>query len=174
MAGKSRGSRKGLAVLLAVLAVFALVPGTVGADHRPLITCDASGLVEFTANPPGPSASPWSILGVGSCQGDGHGTYKVEFTGTGTSDTLGRCGGTDLVQNLELKVTVTLTSFQDMIPQVKTERWAAPLTTFPVVSPFQIHDGGDLVGGGVFFTRIAGNCPPEGQPVAKFFWSRTV
>lgn len=169
------GIRRGLAALLAALGLLTLFPSTSGANHIGLITCDASGLVEFTANPPGPSASPWSILGKGSCQGDGHGTYSVEFTGTGTSDTLGRCGGggTEFVQNLELKVTVTLTSFATLVPLILTERWAAPLTTFPVASPFQIFDGG-VVGAGTFFTRIFSQCPPDGLPVAKFVWSRTL
>lgn len=163
--------RRGVAALLVALGLLAAFPSTAGANHIGLITCDASGIVEFTANPPGPAASPWSILGKGSCQGDMHGTYSVEFSGTGSSDTLGRCGGTDFVQNLVINVTVTLTSFQTLLPKILTESWEAPLTTFPIASPFLIFDGG-LQGGGTFFTRVLGQCPPEGTPVAKFVWAR--
>jgi hypothetical protein len=165
---------------MAALATIVLPTVPVSASGQ--IVCNAAGILEILGNPPGPGAFQWSVTGRGSCLGDNNGTYFADITGIGTSDTLGACDSESdqLVHNLDLQVTVTLTSTSD--PQnskVLTERWSAPLTTFPIASPFADTDGGlqnedEYVGAGTILTHIYAQCPPAGTSAAEIVWARTL
>jgi hypothetical protein len=171
------------AVPALTVALVGLAPGGPAAADDPLpdrIVCSAAAVVTVIPAPPGPAADQWQITGRGSCVGDGNGTYFADVSGLGSSDTLGECDGTAFVQNLELAVTVTLTSTSNPVNnKVLTETWGLPLTTFPRAVPFLVSDGGmlssnDFVGGGTIFTRIAGQCPPLGNPAGQIVWARTL
>lgn len=179
---KSAVSRRTVAMTVALASVALLAPVS-PASAQGQIVCNAAAIVTIIPNPPGPGANQWSIVGKGSCVGDNQGTYMADVAGIGTSDTLGSCDGdgTDpLMANLELAMTVTLTSTGNPLAnKVLTETWSAPLTTFPTASPFLISDGGvmsgnDFVGAGTILTHIYRICPPGGTPAGQLVWARTL
>ncbi len=164
-------------VVMSLALVAGLAAPAAGEVTFPLLVCEANGAVAVVPGPPGPAANTWSITAKGLCQGDNTGTHFADISGTGTSATLGLCDETGVVMHLEIAVTITLTSFSTGLTRVLTEMWSAPLTTFPVATPYLITDGGlvsdaDFVGGGTILTRIGGMCPPLGNPAAKIAWSR--
>jgi hypothetical protein len=182
MDGASRGTRRVIIIVVALAALAALMLPTVPASAAGQIVCNAAGTLEILGNPPGPQANQWSLTGRGSCLGDNQGTYFADITGVGTSDTLGLCDSPSsaLVTNFEMQLTVTLTSTSD--PQnskVLTERWSAPLTTFPIATPFVVTDGGlqnedEYQGAGSILTHIYAQCPPLGTSAAEIVWARTL
>ncbi|MGH2785980.1 MAG: hypothetical protein ACRDJ1_12015 [Actinomycetota bacterium] len=171
-----------MAIAIAAASFATLVPAT-PALAKGQIVCNAAAVVTIAPNPPGPGANQWSIIGKGSCYGDNQGTYMTDIVGIGASDTLGSCdgdGSNPLMANLELSMTITLTSTASPAAnKVLTETWSAPLTTFPTVSPFLISDGGvmsenDFVGAGAIFTHLYRICPPGGTPAGQITWARTL
>jgi hypothetical protein len=186
MDGASRGTRRILIITVVVAALAALllptVPAVAADPPFGQIVCDAAGALTIIPNPPGPSANQWYLVGRGSCLGDNQGTYFADITGVGHSDTLGLCDpqSNPFVMNFEMQVTVNLTSTSDpQFNRVYTERWAAPLTTFPIATPFLDTDGGlqnedEYVGAGTILTHIYAQCPPGGSPSAQIAWARTV
>lgn len=178
MRGWTSRSGRSAVVILLVMGLVAGFAGPAGGDSfPPLLHCDGNGTVVVVPGPPGPDANSWTISAKAVCQGDNTGTHFAEVSGSGFSATLGLCDGTEFVQHLVIKVTITLTSFSTGLTRVLTETWSAPVTTFPVVTPFFISAGGlasnnDLVGAGTIFTRIGGICPPLGNPAAKIYWAR--
>lgn len=163
---------KGNAPLRRVLAALALtallVPamaGSAGAVSPLPIACTAAGTVTFT------NASPdrWLIFGQGSCQGDLEGTYTLTLVGVGTSDTLGFCDSGLIVQNLNILTRVSLRNLANSANnKTLTQLWTAPVTTYPVVTPFLIIDiaSGTPNGAGAFFNHIFLQC--TGPTVAQF------
>jgi len=184
MDGASRGTRRILTIIVAMAAMTALLLPVLPAAADPpfdQIACNAAGALTIIPNPPGPSANQWQLLGRGSCLGDNHGTYFADITGVGHSDTLGLCDpqSNPFVMNFDMQVTVSLTSTSDpQFTRVYTERWASPLTTFPIATPFLDTDGGlqnedYYVGAGTILTHIYAQCPPGGSPAAEIVWART-
>lgn len=177
--GRSRGSRRFIVGIAAIGLAVSLLPTSASAKGQ--IVCNAAGIVTIIPAPPGPGANQWSIVAKGSCMGDNQGTYFADITAVGGSDTLGACDnqGSLLMQAFELSVTVTLTSTSTGVVKVLTETWSAPLTTFPIATPFLVSDGGmmsenDFVGAGTILTHIYGNCPPGGTPAGQITWARTL
>ena len=161
--------RFALAGVVGACALFGAVP-TAGAQAPPAlnINCNAAGTV-YTL---GAGPATWTISGRGSCFGDFGGTYFLDFTGVGNSETLGFCSpAPDTVRNLSITVTGTLTNTATLASRAILQTWHAPNTTFPVTTPFTIAIGGNDVGAGTVFTRIFGKCPTLGSPVSTFYFS---
>ena len=149
---------------LAALAIGAsMIPAMAGSAHAAAlpIACTAAGTVVFTNGSP----DSWTISGRGSCFGDFGGTYFIDFTGVGTSSTLGLCDGGLTVNDLHINVFGTLTNVQTLAVKLVNQDWVAPVTTYPVATPFLIENaaGG---GAGVFFNHIFAIC--TGPTVANF------
>lgn len=163
--------RLGLAVLIFVGAIGAPVAVTGAGAVSPLpLVCTAGGKV---AVQPSGSTAAWQISGSGSCTGDLDGVRLVSFTGTGASDGAGLCDPvTGVVTNLDLTVTLTLTNLSSGRSTTVTQHWGAPVTTFPVATPFVITDGGQI-GAGTMSTRIFARCGTDGSPVATYDWTMT-
>jgi hypothetical protein len=154
----------GLALMLGLVA---MVSGPAGAVSPLPITCTAAGTV--TATDLGETDS-WSIPHImGSCQGDLGGTYFVTAMGFGTSNGLGLCDGSLVVRNLDITVFGTLTSFATGVISPFAQSWTAPITTYPLGTPFLVGDSGGGIGAGSIFNHIFLNC--SGSPVAQFTWS---
>jgi hypothetical protein len=160
--------RHGIAALALAIGIVPLTSGTAGAiGHLPVV-CTAAGTVLFQNG----ANTAWQLVGRGSCQGDLSGTYFLDFTGNGTSDSLGNCdamngGGIVPVTNLSINILGTLTNASTLVPKFINQDWVAPLTTYPVATPFLIQDnGGGLIGAGVFFNHIFIQC--LNSPVAQF------
>jgi hypothetical protein len=177
------GSRRRFAAITLAGALLGTFGPAAPARAAGQIVCNAAGVVTIIPNPPGPGAYQWSIVAKGSCMGDNQGTYMADITALGTSDTLGSCdgdGSNPIMQDLDLNVTVTLTSTSNpLFNKVLTERWSAPLSTFPTATPFLISDGGmisgnDFVGAGNLFTHLYRICPPGGVPSGQITWARTL
>ena len=162
--------RIGVAAVAVTLALT-VAPFASGPAHAlsPLpITCDAAGTVLFSNG----AHTSWQLLGKGSCQGDLGGTYFLDFTGTGTSDRI-NCDTSDgglpivVVTNLDIHVVGSLTNAATLVPKVLNQHWVAPVTTYPVATPYLINNSsGSLIGAGVFFNHIFLQC--TNNPVAKF------
>jgi hypothetical protein len=163
---------KGNAPLRRVLAALALtallVPamaGSAGAVSPLPIACTAAGTVTFTNGDP----DRWLLVGQGSCQGDLEGTYVMSLIGVGTSDTLGLCDEGLIVQNLNILTRVSLRNLANSANnKTLLQLWTAPVTTYPVVTPFLIVDlaSGTPNGAGAFFNHIFLMC--TGPTVAQF------
>jgi hypothetical protein len=113
----------------------------------------------------------WAVSGAGLCFGDLKGPYSVTLAGRGTSTGLGLCDGV-VVRDLSLATTIHLVSGLSG-GRTFTGTWFAPLTTFPLATPFLIDDSsGSLVGAGALATRTRLACPPNGIPTALFNWTQ--
>jgi hypothetical protein len=164
MVRKTSWARVLLALALLTGMLVPLAGGTAHAVDGLPISCTAAGTVFWT---PLGSTTGWSLTGRGSCQGDLEGTYFLDFTGAGTSDTAGLCDGSGLVQNLKINIVGTLTNAASLAVRGINHDWVAPLSTYPIVTPFGIQsNGGDLLGAGVFFNHIFAMC--LNSPVAQF------
>jgi len=157
--------RRAMATVLLAAAVVPIVGPGAQAATPVLYICTAGGSV-LTTNTP----DTWTIAGSGSCN-----TYALSFTATGTSQGLGKCGNDGLpflVQDLDLVVTGTLTSSNPTDPAVIgiLQHWTAPVTTYPLGTPFLVtRNTGEVFGAGVFWNHIYLNC--QGNPVATFQWT---
>ncbi|MGH2725389.1 MAG: hypothetical protein ACRDKS_00265 [Actinomycetota bacterium] len=160
--GKARVRRALAALALTGLLVPAMA-GSAGAASPALIVCTAAGTVTFVNG----AVDSFSVSGRGSCQGDFGGTYFLDFAGSGGSDTLGLCDQTLVVQNLNINVLGTLTNAQTLVPKFINHDWFAPLTTYPLATPFLVaQNGGGVIGAGNFFNHIFLQC--NGPTVAQF------
>jgi hypothetical protein len=167
---KQRLGSKTARALLGLMLACAMLVGLVapaGAVEPLPITCTAAGTVSTVSGQP----DLWSISGQGSCQGDLEGTYVLSFTGIGSSTGLGLCPaapGNLLVQDFGMIVTGTLTNLATGVPKALAQTWFAPLTTYPIATPFLIDASAmdDGFGAGSMFNHIFLNC--SGTPVAQF------
>jgi len=161
----------GLAVLVAGSFIGA---GAVRAGAaQELLGCTASGQVDVAPNATA-TGFDWSINGTGSCVDLSfplQNAKSVSFTGSGTSDTLGLCTTSPLVNNLD--ITVTLSLFDNVLHTTRTlsEHWSLALTTFPVATPFLVSQGAN--GAGTMLSHILLNCPPKGTDSGNFVWTQT-
>jgi hypothetical protein len=166
-----RGSR--VLVVIAVFAVLGAFAGPVSAGPLSiLLTCVAGGRVMVSEPVEGVDDTvSWSVRGSGTCTGDGKGPHVLTLTGSGTSTNLGLCDGL-LVQDLDIHVGLTLVSNADGAVRNVSQRWFAPITTFPIVTPFFVEDAaGSTRGAGLLATRLGGTCPPGGSEVTNFVWT---
>jgi len=160
-------TRKGIMGLLLACALLVGMVSPAGAVEPLPITCTAAGAV--TVIPGSPDL--WSFYGAGSCQGDLEGTYLLQFSGIGVSDGLGLCPappGDVLVTNFGAIVTGTLTNLTTFATKPLAQTWFAPVTTYPIATPFLIDASamGDKAGAGSIFNHIFLNC--AGTPTAQF------
>ncbi|MFY9588844.1 MAG: hypothetical protein WAT66_15470, partial [Actinomycetota bacterium] len=118
-----------LAVVALALVAFVAVP----AQAATRVVCVANGFVDISGDGP----YTWSVLGQGPCLDTLQGTFATQFSGTGTSDTLGLCDGL-VVQNLSIVIDAVTTNLRTGAQSFTTQQWFAPITTFPVATPFLI------------------------------------
>lgn len=161
---RSKGIRRALALLVVTVALVAMAASPASAGPR--INCAMTGHVLLSQNPAGDWS--WGITAAGPCLNFLSGPYTAIATGEGHSDTLGLCGGL-LVQNLVIDVKLTVMNLRTGQVKVTNETWGAPLTTFPLATPFIV--GGGQSGVGAISTRILLGCPPGGSSVATFVFS---
>lgn len=161
-------------------AALLLVGLTVGIDAGPaaaqtgLMVCTGSGAVQLTTG--SASGVNWTVDLTGvSCTATG-GTLGGTLDGTGTSDGLGLCPSAPsdptiplTVDNLNIGVTANLSGARGGV--TVNDTWSAPVTTFPIATPFVITRGGTLVGAGTITTHIFAHCPPSGSPSAFVAWT---
>jgi hypothetical protein len=163
--------RRAMVTLLLAAAVIPVVAVNADAIGPERYICTAAGSIVTTATP-----DTWTITGQGTCLSQNN-PYFLSFTGAGTSQGLGLCSNDGLpflVQDLDITVTGTLTSSDFTNPAVKgiLQHWTAPITTYPLGSPFLVtRNTGDVIGGGVFWNHIFLNC--QGSPEATFQWAYT-
>jgi hypothetical protein len=149
------------------------------------IFCNLQAILHVT---PGEGTGPqqWSIGMAGDCSGDLEGPYFATGGGQGTSTGSGFCGGL-VVRDLLIDVQLSLQSLK--APQFNKflfEQWSAPVTTWPIATPFGIAGLVDRTGNrpttnsfgaGVIFNRLRGplgGCPgPESSPAAVTLTIRT-
>ena len=152
---------------LAAALVVSVAGGAAADKGIPPRLCTAAGTILTTTGTP----DTWTIVGQGSCN-DISTTYAVSFTGAGTSSGLGLCSPEPLpfvVTNLRIVITGTLVDSLTQIPTPFTQLWVAPVTTYPLGTPFLVTRlNGDLIGAGNFFNHIFLQC--NGSPVATFQW----
>ena len=93
----------------------------------------------------------------------------MSFTAVGTSSSLGLCNDDPelIVRDLSLVANMTLTGVGSLLPRNYVQNWFAPVTTYPLTTPFLISSN-DEIGAGTMNTRIFLQCPTAGSPVAQF------
>ncbi|MDX6655521.1 MAG: hypothetical protein QOH62_314 [Solirubrobacteraceae bacterium] len=156
--------------------------GVTAAQAVDLNACTGSGRIYVNRAGPGSTLTNWSVEGGGSCPVQATPTAPliareptlVQFAGAGTSDSLGLCDNTLLVQNFNLSVTATYVGAVTGRTFTEAQKWSAPVTTFPLATAFLITgDGGPpRIGAGVAFTHIFLKCGNDGNsPSANFVWT---
>ena len=162
------------AIRASVLLVSLLTVAAGGMTRASAFT--GTGPLECVATPnltivqDAPSHYLWTLTGGGACVGNrSRGTFGAQLNATGTSNGLGLCDGL-LVQNLRLNVTLTITRLSTGVTQTEEEQWVAPITTFPIVTPFIVRVGKKGVGLGAIASHISGKCPPGGTGDSTVAW----
>jgi hypothetical protein len=168
------------AVALAACAVVVGAVGTGSAQATSIKPCIGSGSLKTA--PSGDPLHPiaWFVRGSGSCPANlqllltPKEPQTVSFIGGGTSDTLGLCDGSLLVRKLNLTVRVSYTNTVTGAVTTETQYWRAPLTLFPLVTPFFQFDhpyNSPVQGIGLILHHILLNCGNGGtMPAATFGW----
>jgi hypothetical protein len=168
--------------MVVALAACAILVGVFGASSASALTvkpCIGSGSLRVT--PSGDPLHPylWTIQGSGSCPANltlllnPNEAQTVRFFGQGTSDTLGLCDGSLLVQNLLIVVRVQYTNVVTGTTTTETQYWRAPLTTYPVATPYLMttRPGAGAFGAGIALHHILLGCGNAGtMPSASFGW----
>jgi hypothetical protein len=157
----AKGIGRAIVLILVTMALVAAVAAPASAGPR--VRCVMNGNVVIVENAGG--GWDWSVGGTGACLDFLNGPYTGVLTGTGHSDTLGLCDGL-LVTALRINVSLTLTNLRNSATTVTNEVWTAPITTFPIATPFFVRGGESGVG--TILTRLLLNCPPGGASVATF------
>ena len=157
----TKGIGRAVALIVLTMAMIAMVASPASAGPR--VRCVMNGNVVITANAGG--GWDWSVGGTGPCLDFLNGPFNGIITGTGHSATLGLCDGL-VVTGLKIKVSLTLANLRNGVTTTTSEVWRAPITTFPVATPFFM--GGGENGLGTILTRLLLNCPPGGASVATF------
>jgi hypothetical protein len=161
-------------------AVLTVVVGGVGeAQALTVKACDGSGTIYVNDAPAPSTQTNWTLEGSGSCPAqlrlllEPLEAQQITFSGSGTSDSLGLCDGSVLVTNLSLNVTVTYRDVVTGATRTEQQVWSAPITLFPLATPFLISENGEpLVGVGASITRIFLGCDNSGtRPSADFVWT---
>jgi hypothetical protein len=171
------GNMRRVVLLVAMLGILgALVAGPAqAAPGGPLsnkLICVMSGRITVTT----PDATTtdtvsWFLQAGGICTGDARGPYIGKAVGSGVSTDLGFCDDL-LIKDLALDVDLDLESISSGLTLHRDQTWFAPLTTFPLATPFFISNQVDVLSGaGSMFTRYGFNCPPGGSPAANFVFA---
>ena len=159
----ARGIR-GLVALGVILAATLGLGGPANAGP-PFVCALTSPLSPKKIDNATPATYKWVMTPHGTCAGGGNGPFAAKGFVIGTSQGLGLCDGSLLVQNLDLDVRLNLHSSKG--PKFNREiheRWFAGTTTYPLVTPFLAEnleaEPGEppLIGGGVIFNHILLNC----------------
>lgn len=156
-----------LTIVVALALALGLSP-TAGSTAG-IIECTLSASVSHSVLSPGaPATYDWDVIMIGSCGGDREGRYSAFGSADGTSLGLGLCDGSLLMQNLNLDVFLFLDSVRGpAFSKFLHERWSAPVTTYPLATPFLIDDVSGaprLIGAGVLSNHIFLNCGPTSSP----------
>lgn len=170
MTGK-KISRAALALGLVAALVPMAIGGVGGAVAGLPLICRGSAVLSYADGVPDTISIDG---GVGLCTGNLSGTYTLVFSGAGTATGLGLCEEGDdppIVQSLDLAMSLHLVSTGDGHVLDLDEHWSAPVTLFPLLTPFDATDDstGETVGGGYVSTRIFLNCAPGGRPASSEF-----
>ena len=153
--------RSVLAFVLALMTLAAVAPQ---AHAKGLIECRLAATVTQSVIDAGPPATyDWDIVMIGECGGDSNGRYAAFGSADGTSVGLGLCDESLYVTDLDLDVFLFLDSVQGpKFSKLLHERWFAPITTYPLATPFLIENVAgptpSLAGAGTLITRILLNC----------------
>jgi len=167
-------------LLIAAAATGAVLAGTAGAAPPAEATgaqmCQGNG--SLFINGAVDSGFTWQLQGGGSCSQDAQfppsPTVVAQFSGGGTSSTLGLCSSSLDVTNLQLNVTVTYTDFTNNRTWSEQQTWSAAASTFPLDTPFTVTTSGGAMGAGVMFSHIFLQCGNDGgKPSANFNWTQT-
>ena len=168
--------------MVVALAACSILVGVFGASSASALSvkpCVGSGSLRVT-----PSKDPvhpylWTVQGSGSCPANlqlllnPREPQTVRFFGQGTSDTLGLCDGSLLVQNLVIQVRIEYTNTVTGITTTETQFWHAGFTTYPVVTPYFTTKkiGSGAIGAGVAIHHILLGCGNAGtMPAASYAW----
>lgn len=154
-------------LVLISIAMCGLLSLAIPAHGLSKILCQVGAVASQSEIAPGPPAVyQWNLVMIGACSGDRKGPYAVFGSADGTSTGLGLCDGSGVMQNLSLDVVMFLDSTKG--PQYSkelNERWDAPATTYPIVTPFLVKNatGSKLMGSGLLSQHVSGNCggPPS-------------
>jgi hypothetical protein len=152
--------------------------------HTGPLRCTAAPEVTLVPDPQTAGVYDWFIHGAGGLDSPGAGScvsdiglpsYDALIQGSGTSIGLGICSPQQPgVSDLEIAVTLVLQRSTGGTPLVVYERFAAAVSSYPLISPIQvIDDTGTQIGAGTIATRIALKCPPRGDDDGKVDWSQT-
>jgi hypothetical protein len=156
-----RLARRFRIVLAVALALASLLAFAMPAQGVVYIQCRLAASASQSEIAPG--VYDWDIIMFGECGGDFQGRYAAFGSGDGTSQGLGLCDGSLVVQNLDLDVDLFLDSAKGpAFSKFLVEHWFAPLTTFPLATPFLIEDvsgpSPTLVGAGTLHQYLGLNC----------------
>ncbi|MEX2555440.1 MAG: hypothetical protein WEB06_07405 [Actinomycetota bacterium] len=158
---RSKGIGRAVALIVLTMALVAMVAAPASAGPR--VRCVMNGNVVITEGPGG--GWDWTVGGTGPCLDFLNGPFDGIITGSGHSATLGLCDGL-VVTDLKIKVSLTLANLRNGVTTVTSETWRAPISTFPIATPFFVRGGENGVG--TILTRLLLNCPPGGASVATF------
>jgi hypothetical protein len=156
------------------LTAWGAAPAVDTGSAVPLLhTCDGTGTVVFGSGTP----TLWTVDGSGVCYNSAlppQPVGTVTLHGGGTSSTLGPCTNSAIVvENLDLTVTVTYTDTVTGASASEVQTWSAPISTFPLITPFVLTTADNGFGAGVVITHIFLQCGNAGeQPSASFTWEQ--
>jgi len=158
-------------VAIMAMAAFGLVSPQ-SSQAAASIICNGAGRLEATPQPDGTAV--WTVSGGGRCLEPLTPNSQpriLTFAGTGTSTGLGLCSpGGLLVTNLQIVVDVHMFKTGDLGFDSEQEVWSAPVTLFPLATPFLVNG---LAGAGLSTHRIFLNCGNENpKPAATFDFVR--
>lgn len=157
-------------IFAVVLTLAAILTVAAPAKGALILECRLSASATQSEISPGPPAVyDWDVIMIGECGGDNKGRYAAFGSADGTSTGLGLCDGSLVMQDLDLDVALFLDSVRGpAFSRFLQERWSAPVTTFPVATPFLVEDvsgpAPELVGAGVLMEHILLNCAPGASP----------
>ena len=161
-------SRKGIVLVLA-LGLASILAVSPPANAAVFIECNLSAAT--TQSKIDENTYDWDVLMIGQCQGDNEGVYSAFGSADGTSNGLGLCDAAETgfieMRDLDLDVLLFIDSVGGpLLSKFLHERWFAPITTYPVATPFLIEDVSgptpSLDGAGTLLSHIFLNC--NGSP----------
>ena len=164
-----RGMSGRLATVLAALLLVVALPAAAERQEAPVL-CTGWGTVGQSPDPKDATLYHWRLTFAGGCEGDMRGPYVMHAAGGGTSTGLGLFDGSGVLQNLDLLLDVTFRSLTTGAVIARQEAWVAPITTYPIVTPYIVEHvgetGGNQDGAGVIFNHLFAKCGEGSSPAA--------